>query len=65
MDTSNVTGERVLSVLAVATEWESRHGGLSTFNRELCKALVSIGHTVMCLVPSASESEVQAAPVDA
>jgi tetratricopeptide (TPR) repeat protein len=26
-------------ILAVATEWDSRHGGLSTFNRDLCAAL--------------------------
>ena len=27
------------TVLSVATEWYSAHGGLSTFNRELCEAM--------------------------
>lgn len=46
------------TVLAVASEWDSRHGGLSTFNRELCAALSGAGHAVVCLVPTCSESEV-------
>lgn len=46
-----------LRVLAVADEWESKKGGLSTFNRLLCKALAQAGHEVLCLVPGASEEE--------
>lgn len=40
-------------ILAVATEWRSRHGGLSTFNRQLCIALAAAGQQVVCLVPEA------------
>ncbi|MDW9610749.1 glycosyltransferase [Sinorhizobium meliloti] len=46
------------TILAVATEWLSHHGGISTLNRELCKALAALGHTVICLVPNAPESDV-------
>ncbi|MFE0426660.1 glycosyltransferase, partial [Streptomyces sp. NPDC058953] len=44
-------------VLAVATEWSSSHGGLSTFNRELCRALSAAGADVYCVVldPTADE----------
>ncbi|MBL8824607.1 MAG: glycosyltransferase [Planctomycetia bacterium] len=44
-------------ILVVATEWRSRHGGLSTFNREICKTFVRAGHTVACLVPYAESLE--------
>jgi glycosyltransferase involved in cell wall biosynthesis len=44
-------------VLAVATEWLSRHGGLSTFNRELCTALSATGCDVRCLVPAADDAD--------
>ena len=44
-------------VLAIATEWLSRHGGLSTFNRELCTALAASGCDVRCLVPEADEAD--------
>lgn len=47
-----------LAILAVATEWESRNGGLSTLNRNLCSALAAKGHRVACLVPAAAPSEV-------
>lgn len=40
-------------ILAVATEWASAHGGISTLNRELCTALAALGHQVMCLIPDA------------
>ena len=43
--------------LMVATEWFSRHGGLSTFNRRLCIALAEAGATVVCLVPEMSGAE--------
>lgn len=45
-------------ILAVATEWRSGHGGLSTVNRELCVALAKLGHELVCLVLSASSEEI-------
>lgn len=44
-------------ILAVATEWSSRRGGLSTFNRRLCRGLAAAGATVYCLVPTADDEE--------
>ncbi|NEA22207.1 glycosyltransferase [Actinomadura bangladeshensis] len=44
-------------VLVVATEWGSAHGGLSTFNRQLCQALAAHGAQVFCLVVSATQAE--------
>ena len=44
-------------ILAVATEWRSSHGGLSTFNRELCTALARAGQQVACLLPGADVEE--------
>ncbi|MEU2388934.1 caspase family protein [Streptomyces sp. NPDC012461] len=53
---------RILSdhdtVLVVATEWSSAHGGLSTFNRHLCVALAAAGARVFCIVVEADESEI-------
>lgn len=46
-----------LSILTVGTEWESRHGGLSTFNRDLCIELAAAGHRVICVVPEATDKE--------
>ncbi|XXY55232.1 glycosyltransferase family 4 protein [Sorangium sp. So ce269] len=46
-----------LRFLAVADEWSSSKGGLSTFNRLLCTALSRAGHGVSCLVPGATEGE--------
>ncbi|WP_176439087.1 glycosyltransferase [Puniceibacterium sediminis] len=46
------------TILAVATEWASNHGGISTVNRELCIALAALGHKVLCLVPDASGTDV-------
>ncbi|MEU6484867.1 TIR domain-containing protein [Streptomyces sp. NPDC046887] len=46
-------------VLAVATEWFSRRGGLSTFNRRLCRGLAQAGASVYCLVPGYDEEERQ------
>jgi glycosyltransferase involved in cell wall biosynthesis len=40
----------VLRVLVLATEWHSRKGGISSFNRGLCKALARAGAQVECLV---------------
>ena len=51
------------AVLVVATEWESKYGGLSTFNRELCKSISRAGHKVCCLIPRATPEELQAAKV--
>ncbi|MCU9952603.1 glycosyltransferase [Burkholderia sp. BKH01] len=48
---------RLLRILAVGTEWESRHGGLSTFNRDLCIELAAAGHRVVCVVPEAQAHE--------
>jgi glycosyltransferase involved in cell wall biosynthesis len=46
-----------LRFLSVATEWASGKGGVTTFNRELCKALARQGHQVTCLVPRATTTE--------
>jgi len=51
------TPRRPLRVLAVNTEWSSRHGGLSTLNRELCKAMAAQGAEVFCSTPQASDEE--------
>lgn len=56
-----VESPRQLCVLVVATEWNSRHGGLSTFNRELCVALAGAGARVVCYVPEVSREEVERA----
>ena len=48
-------------VLAVATEWDSRHGGVSTFNRDLCAALAAAGSSVVCYVPQTRPGEVERA----
>lgn len=49
---------RARRILAIATEWRSGHGGISTFNRQLCTALSELGHEVACLVLNATEAEV-------
>ena len=43
--------------LVVATEWGSAHGGLSTFNRQLCTHLAAAGVRVSCLVLGASDDD--------
>ncbi|QKV93993.1 glycosyltransferase [Streptomyces sp. NA02950] len=48
-------------VLSVATEWASSHGGLSTFNRDLCRALAAAGARVFCVVLTATAEEAVAA----
>ena len=50
-----------LSFLILATEWDSGHGGVSTFNRELCIALAKLGHEVHCGVPEIRARELEAA----
>lgn len=52
---------RRVCILAIGTEWESRHGGLSTFNRDLCIELAAAGHRVVCVVPDATVQERSAA----
>ncbi|MFI1368879.1 caspase family protein [Streptomyces griseochromogenes] len=54
---SRILSDRV-TVLVVATEWSSAHGGLSTFNRHLCVALARAGAVVYCVVVRADDSEV-------
>lgn len=46
-------------ILLLATEWESKHGGLSSFNRHFCLSLVRQGAYVACYVPSATEEEIR------
>ncbi|RPK51181.1 D-inositol-3-phosphate glycosyltransferase [Streptomyces sp. ADI92-24] len=48
-------------VVSVATEWNSTHGGLSTFNRDLCQALAAAGAQVFCVVLEATAAEFAAA----
>ncbi len=55
------TARRRLRILAVATEWSSAHGGVSTLNRELCVALASLGHEVRCVVVDPTGEETTAA----
>lgn len=52
---------RPKTVLVVATEWQSAHGGLSTFNRDLCRALAAAGAQVHCMVLAATDAEVREA----
>ncbi|MEV0370504.1 glycosyltransferase [Streptomyces sp. NPDC050636] len=55
---------RPLTVLVIATEWWSAHGGLSTFNRDLCRALAAAGAQVYCVVLAVGEGEIAAAKAD-
>lgn len=48
---------RPVSILVVAQEWYSVHGGVSSFNRSLCRGLVEAGALVACLVPRCSTAE--------
>ena len=44
--------------MSVATEWGSTHGGLSTFNRQLCISLAGVsGIQVTCLVLEATDND--------
>lgn len=58
------SGQKILSILAVATEWRSNHGGLSTLNRELCVALAALGHEVCCVVLDPTDQDVAGASAD-
>jgi glycosyltransferase involved in cell wall biosynthesis/tetratricopeptide (TPR) repeat protein len=44
-------------ILAIATEWQSGRGGLSTFNRKLCIALADAGQALVCVVPHRTAEE--------
>jgi glycosyltransferase involved in cell wall biosynthesis len=46
-------------VLVVATEWHSRQGGISSFNRGLCKALSRAGAQVECLVGPEEDASIE------
>lgn len=50
-----------MRILAVGTEWASGHGGLSTFNRQLCIALARAGADVTCLAIAPSAAEIKEA----
>jgi glycosyltransferase involved in cell wall biosynthesis/tetratricopeptide (TPR) repeat protein len=45
------------AVLALATEWSSAHGGLSTLNRQLCRALAAQGVEVVCVAVTVSDAD--------
>ncbi|WP_405700503.1 glycosyltransferase [Streptomyces sp. NBC_00069] len=59
--TEEASGRQAAVVLAVATEWASSQGGLSTLNRELCCALAKAGAEVYCVVLAATPNEMAAA----
>jgi glycosyltransferase involved in cell wall biosynthesis len=44
-------------ILVLATEWSSKHGGLSTFNRDLCKSFARSGQQVVCFLPATTSQE--------
>lgn len=50
--------------LIVTTEWDSKNGGLSTFNRLFCKALAETKQKVVCYVPQATDDEILRAAAD-
>lgn len=47
-----------LRILAVGTEWASAHGGISTFNRQLCTVLAHLGAHISCLVTEPTGDEI-------
>ncbi|WP_156427756.1 tetratricopeptide repeat protein [Thiohalocapsa sp. ML1] len=49
--------DRPLHILTICSEWFSRHGGVPTFNRELCIALRQAGQDVACLVSDSDAEE--------
>ncbi|WP_329297317.1 HEAT repeat domain-containing protein [Streptomyces sp. NBC_00659] len=42
-------------ILAMATLWEPEHGGITAFNRQLCRALAETGAQVFCAVRRMTE----------
>lgn len=49
------------AVLVSATAWGPTHGGINSFNVDLCKAFGLLGFEVVCVVPRATIAEVQSA----
>lgn len=45
------------NILVIGSEWFSKKGGLSTFNRMLCVTLAQAGQQVYCYLPEFSEEE--------
>lgn len=56
---ARIEAKEALTILAVCDEWFPGTGGISAFNRYLCRALASAGHTVLGLVPTSSAAERQ------
>jgi glycosyltransferase involved in cell wall biosynthesis len=54
----------MLRYLIVNDEWNSRRGGISTFNRQVCIALAKYGHKVFCFIPIASQEDIDLAAKD-
>jgi len=52
-----------LHFLVVADEWQPQKGGLSTFNRDLCRGLGRAGHRVSLFVPRAGITPADAAQI--
>jgi glycosyltransferase involved in cell wall biosynthesis len=57
-DAFDLNTVRRRQILVVSTEWHSRHGGISTLNRNLCIALASVGHDVVCFVADPTSEEI-------
>ncbi|MEU8401631.1 glycosyltransferase [Nonomuraea sp. NPDC048892] len=57
-DAPSEEGPRATRVLALDTDWLSIHGGMTTFNRQLCTALAAAGARVFCVVLSASPDQI-------
>lgn len=56
-DVRPAPSDRPVRVLVVADEWFSGNGGLSTFNRQLCIALVAAGADLYVLVEKQTDRE--------
>jgi glycosyltransferase involved in cell wall biosynthesis len=50
-------GIRSTRILSVASEWTSKHGGVTTLNREMCVSMSELGHEVVCAVVESSGAE--------
>lgn len=53
----NESRTRARRFLAVATAWNSTHGGVNTFNRRFCRGFAEAGVEVCCLVCHATEQD--------
>ncbi|MFH0760610.1 MAG: glycosyltransferase [Bacteroidota bacterium] len=49
----------ILNILCIGSEWFSRHGGLTSFNRQFCVEIAKQKQKVICLVPSCSQEEIE------